>query len=245
MSGAPAGLRDRLIVALDTPDLPTALAHADRLGPGVLWYKVGVQLFCAAGREAVQEIASRGKRVFLDLKLHDIPATVERAIRALDGLPVSLLTVHASGGGPMLRAAANAAASLRSRPEIVGVTMLTSLDGSEIPSLWNPATTLEAKVLELARLCAESGVHGVVASPRELKALRRAHPAPFRIVTPGIRGPEEAAHDQRRTLSLPEAIGLGADYVVIGRPLLEAADPKAVLASYEAALMESTERMNG
>lgn len=245
MSPSGAGLRDRLIVALDTPDLATALAHADRLGPDVLWYKIGVQLFCAAGREAVSEIASRGKRVFLDLKLHDIPATIERGIRALEGLPVSLLTVHASGGGPMLRSAATAAATLTSRPEVVGVTMLTSLDGSEIPVLWNPATALEAKVLGLARLCAESGVHGVVASPRELGALRRAHPSPFRIVTPGIRGPEDQAHDQKRTLSLPEALALGADYVVVGRPLLEAADPKAVLASYEAALTESTERMNG
>ncbi|HEU4940768.1 MAG TPA: orotidine-5'-phosphate decarboxylase [Candidatus Eisenbacteria bacterium] len=240
-------LRDRLIVALDMPDLDAAAAQVDRLGDGILWYKVGLQLFCASGRSAVETIAGRGKKIFLDLKLHDIPATVEKAIRALDGLPVSLLTVHASGGPKMLEAAASAARSIDSRPTVLGVTVLTSLDGNELPGVWDPGTDLEGKVLALARLCADAGVGGVVASPRELSALRREHAAPFRIVTPGIRGPEDRAHDQKRTLSIGEAFALGADHIVVGRPLLEASDPKAVLASYEAAagLHSSSERMIG
>jgi len=237
-------LRDQLIVALDTPNLETAVRHVDRLGDSVLWYKVGLQLFCASGRQAVVALAERGKRIFLDLKLHDIPATVERAILALDGLPVSLLTVHASGGPAMLAAAAAAAGSLKAPPRVLGVTMLTSLDGTEIPALWNERTGLEEKVLSLARLAARSGVAGVVASPLELKPLRSEHPSPFLIVTPGVRGPGDASHDQKRTLSLPEALAGGADYVVVGRPILEATDPKAVLASYEAAVNApiSTER---
>ena len=230
-------VRDRLIVALDVPDLKTAEAHMDRLGDGVLWYKVGLQLFCAAGRDTLSAVASRGKRIFLDLKLHDIPATVEKAVRALEGLPVSLLTVHAAGGPEMLAASARAARAIApeaSRPRILGVTMLTSLEGNEIPSVWDPGTSLEGKVLALARLAASSGVDGVVASPRELPALRREHAAPFLIVTPGIRGAGEAAHDQKRTMSIGEAFALGADYVVVGRPLLEASDPAQVLASFEA-----------
>jgi orotidine-5'-phosphate decarboxylase len=232
-------VRDRLIVALDVPDLRTAEAHMDRLGEGVLWYKVGLQLFCASGRDTLRAVSSRGKRIFLDLKLHDIPATVEKAVRALEGLPVSLLTVHASGGPEMLAAAARASRAIgpeESRPRILGVTMLTSLEGSEIPPLWNPATSLEAKVLGLARLAADSGADGVVASPRELGALRREHEAPFLVVTPGIRGASDQAHDQKRTMSIGEAFALGADYVVVGRPLLEASDPAQVLASYEAAV---------
>ena len=237
-AGVESRVRDKLIVALDTPDLDTALHHVDRLGDPILWYKVGLQLFCASGRKAVQALSERGKKIFLDLKLHDIPATVERAILALEGLPVSLLTVHASGGPKMLSAAAAAARSLGSPPQLLGVTMLTSLDGTEIPALWNERTSLEEKVLGLARLAAESGIAGVVASPLELAALRRELPRPFLIVTPGVRSPGEATHDQKRTLSLPEAFAGGADYVVVGRPILEASDPAKVVASYDSAVAE-------
>jgi orotidine-5'-phosphate decarboxylase len=229
-------LKERLIVALDRPDLDSALAHVDRIGEGVSWYKVGLQLFAAAGRPAVAALADRGKRVFLDLKLHDIPATVGKAIAALEGLPVSLLTVHAAGGPAMLRAAADAAGTLRARPRVLGVTMLTSLDGSECPSLWNPKTDLEEKVLALAGACEEAGLAGVIASPLELIPLRLTHEAPFLIVTPGIRGPGDHAGDQKRTLSLAEAFQRGADFVVVGRPILEAQDPPTVLAAYEASL---------
>ena len=200
------------------------------------WYKVGLELYCAAGRAAVAALADRGKRVFLDLKLHDIPATVGKAIRALDGLPVSLLTVHAAGGPAMLRAASEAARSLEARPRVLGVTMLTSLDGSEFPALWNPVTDLEEKVLALAQACDEAGLDGVIASPLEVGPLRLEHEPPFLIVTPGIRGPGDAAQDQKRTLSLHEAFARGADFVVVGRPILEAPDPRAVLAAYEATL---------
>jgi orotidine-5'-phosphate decarboxylase len=249
-AGAARSVRDRLIVALDVPDLRTAESHMDRLGDGVLWYKVGLQLFCATGRETLRAVAARGKRIFLDLKLHDIPATVEKAISALEGLPVSLLTIHAAGGPEMIAAAARAARAIgpeESRPRILGVTMLTSLQGNEIPSLWNPGTALEDKVLALARLAADSGADGVVSSPLELAALRRQHAAPFLIVTPGIRGAADAAHDQKRTMSIGEAFALGASYVVVGRPLLEAADPAQVLASYEAAVRTGTlsERSHG
>jgi len=229
-------VRDRLIVALDQPHLPSALAHVDRIGDSVLWYKVGLQLYAAAGRDAVTAIAGLGKKIFLDLKLHDIPATVEKAVRALEGLPVSLLTIHAAGGPEMIAAASKAARSLPAPPRILAVTMLTSLDGSEIPSLWNPDTTLEQKVLGLARLARDAGADGVVASPQELGALRGTLPPPFLIVTPGIRGPHDAAHDQKRTLSLPEAFARGADFVVVGRPVLEASDPKAAVAAFEASV---------
>lgn len=237
-------LRDRLIVALDRPDLDSALREVDRIGDAVTWYKVGLELYAAAGRSAIEKLADKGKRVFLDLKLHDIPATVGKAIRALEGLPVSLLTVHAAGGPAMLHAAAEAAGTLKARPRVVGVTMLTSLDGSELPALWNPKTDLEEKVLALASLCEESGIHGVVASPLELTPLRLTHERPFLIVTPGIRGPEDQAGDQKRTLSLPEALARGADFVVVGRPILESPDPRAVVQSYEASLASqlSTER---
>jgi len=223
-------------VALDLPDLESALGHVDRIGESVAWYKVGLELYCAAGRAAVAALADRGKRVFLDLKLHDIPATVGKAIRALDGLPVSLLTVHAAGGPAMLRAASEAARSLEARPRVLGVTMLTSLDGSEFPALWNPVTDLEEKVLALAQACDEAGLDGVIASPLEVGPLRLEHEPPFLIVTPGIRGPGDAAQDQKRTLSLHEAFARGADFVVVGRPILEAPDPRAVLAAYEATL---------
>jgi orotidine-5'-phosphate decarboxylase len=241
------GVRDRLIVALDTPDLATALGHVDRLGDAILWYKVGLQLFCAAGRDAVLALAERRKRIFLDLKLHDIPATVERAVGALRGLPVSFLTIHASGGPDMLRAAADAARGLGGSLRLLGVTMLTSLDGTEIPELWTRETDLTAKVIALARLSAESGLNGVIASPLELTALRERHAAPFLIVTPGIRSSDAPGDDQKRTLSLPEAFARGADYVVVGRPILQAPDPRAVLASYEAAVsrLPSQERTNG
>jgi orotidine-5'-phosphate decarboxylase len=237
-------VRDRLIVALDRPDLESALREVDRIGDAASWYKVGLELYAAAGRTAVQALADRGKRIFLDLKLHDIPATVGKAVRALEGLPVSLLTVHAAGGPAMLRAAAESAAGLRARPRILGVTMLTSLDGSELPALWNPKTDLEEKVLALAGVCEEAGIDGVVASPLELTPLRLEHEPPFLIVTPGIRGPGDAAGDQKRTLSLPEAFARGADYVVVGRPILDSSDPRAVLASYEVSLAAhlSTER---
>jgi len=244
-------VRDRLIVALDQPDLDRALGHVDRIGDSVLWYKVGLQLFAKAGRDAVLALAERRKRVFLDLKLHDIPATVERAVRALEGLPVSLLTLHAAGGPAMIAAAAEAARAIgagaaEGPPRVLAVTMLTSLDGTEIPALWNPNTSLEEKVLGLARLARDAGADGVVASPQELAALRGAVPAPFLIVTPGIRGPGDAAHDQKRTLSLPEAFALGADYVVVGRPILEARDPKAAVAAFDASVAAPLppERMN-
>jgi orotidine-5'-phosphate decarboxylase len=229
-------LRERLIVALDRPDLAAALADVDRIGPAVLWYKIGLQLFCAAGRPAIQALAERGKRIFLDLKLHDIPATVERAVRALEDLPVSLLTIHAAGGAAMLRAAAEAARERSAPPRLLGVTMLTSLDGSELPLLWNPATSLEEKVLGLAGVCAEAGIDGVVASPLEIGPLRRQHDPPFLIVTPGIRGPGDSTQDQKRTLPLAEAIARGADFIVVGRPILQSPDPRAVMAAFEASL---------
>ncbi|HLQ67227.1 MAG TPA: orotidine-5'-phosphate decarboxylase [Candidatus Limnocylindrales bacterium] len=238
-------VQDRLIVALDRPDLKSALEQVDRVGDAVLWYKVGLQLYNVAGRAAVLALADRGKRVFLDLKLHDIPATVERAVRALEGLPIALLTVHASGGPEMLRAAAAAARYLAGVPRVLGVTMLTSLDGTEIPALFNPKTDVEEKVLALATLCAESGVDGVVASPREIQSLRLDHPSPFLVVTPGIRGPNDPAHDQKRTLSLAEAFARGADYVVVGRPILEAPDPRAVVASYQESLIAAAREKAG
>jgi orotidine-5'-phosphate decarboxylase len=153
----------------------------------------------------------------------------------------------------MIEAAARAAREIgaaaeggaAAAPRVLAVTMLTSLDGTEIPPLWNPETSLEQKVLGLARLAREAGADGVVASPQELSALRAALAPPFLIVTPGIRGPHDPAHDQKRTLSLPDAFSRGADFVVVGRPILDANDPKAAVAAFEASVAAaSSERTN-
>jgi orotidine-5'-phosphate decarboxylase len=232
-----AGARDRLIVALDTPTLPAAEALVERLAGVVSHFKVGSVLFTAAGPPAVEMVRRRGGRVFLDLKYHDIPATVAGAVEAAARLGVGLLTVHASGGTVMLRAAAEAARAAGSdRPRIVAVTVLTSLDRAALQRELGVPVAVEGHAVHLAALAREAGCDGVVASPREAARLRAILGPEALIVIPGIRPAGGTAHDQVRTATPIMAARAGADYLVVGRPITEAADPAAAAAALLAEL---------
>ncbi|HZS32733.1 MAG TPA: orotidine-5'-phosphate decarboxylase [Methylomirabilota bacterium] len=223
----PAG-RERLIVALDAPDLDEAARLLGALAGLVTTFKVGSQLFTGAGPAAVELVQRHGGRVFLDLKFHDIPATVAGAVRQAARLGVSLLTVHASGGAAMLRAAVEAAAAAGpARPAVIAVTVLTSLDRAALASELGVPMAVEGHVLRLAGLARDAGCDGIVASPREAAALRAAlGPGPL-VVTPGIRAAAEPGDDQVRVATAAAACRAGADYLVVGRPITGAADPAA------------------
>jgi orotidine-5'-phosphate decarboxylase len=231
--------RERLIVALDLPDLAAALPLAERLAPEVGYFKVGLELFGAAGPRAVEELRARGARVFLDLKLHDIPVTVARAVAAVARLGVDLLTVHAAGGPEMLRQAVAAARDAAHPPAVVAVTALTSLDASDLLAV-GIALSPRDLVLRRAALAAECGVAGVVCSPEEAAAVRALAPPPFRIVTPGIRPAGAAVGDQKRVGTPAAALRDGATHLVVGRPIKDAPDPvaaaRALVAEIEACL---------
>jgi len=227
-AGGPAA-RERLIVALDTPDLSAAEALVDRLAGVVTHFKVGSVLFTAAGPAAVEMVRKRGGRVFLDLKYHDIPATVGVAVEAAARLGVGLLTVHASGGAAMLRAATGAAGP--GRPRIVAVTVLTSLDRAALHGEVGVPSAVEGHVVHLAQLARNAGCDGVVASPREAARLRALLGPQALIVTPGIRPAGAHADDQARSATPATARRAGADYLVVGRPITGAADPAAAAAA--------------
>ena len=219
------------ILALDVPSVRDAHTLLDRVGPAADFVKVGLQLFVAEGPSVVRELRGRGLRVFLDLKLHDIPNTVAHAVESAAALEVELLTVHASGGAAMLRAAARAAvASAPDRLRLLGVTVLTSLSASEVAEAWGrDAVTAADEVRRLARLCEESGIDGVVASVHELPAIRESTRPGFLALTPGIRLPGGDAGDQQRVATPSEGARLGADFLVIGRAVTAAADPAAAM----------------
>jgi len=228
-----------VIVALDVAGVAPALDLVDRLGPEVDFVKIGLELYTRAGPEVVHEMKARGLRVFLDLKLHDIPATVSGATRAAAALGVDLLTLHASGGRRMLEAAVRAAeaeaptTSGGSGLRLLGVTVLTSLAAPEVAEGWGRdprSLDPQAEVLRLAALSHESGVHGVVASPWEARALRARLGPDAPIVTPGIRFAGEDAHDQTRIATPFDAVQAGADHLVIGRAVTAAPDPQRALA---------------
>ena len=220
--------RDRLVLALDVDDLVVALRLAKRLQPYFATAKVGLELFSASGPDAVSAVADLGYDVFLDLKLHDIPNTVAHAVRSAAALGVELLTLHASGGAAMMRAARAAAGE--GGPALLAVTVLTSLSAEETAEAWGRGTvTAEAEVERLARLAHACGMDGVVASVHELAAIRRALPREFRVLTPGIRLAGDDAGDQSRVATPAEAVRLGADYLVIGRSVTAAADPAAAM----------------
>lgn len=223
--------RERLIVALDVDQVARAEALLARLTGCVRTVKVGKQLFVAGGPEFVRRLVAAKLKVFLDLKFHDIPATVAGATREAVKLGVSFLDVHAAGGRAMMRAAREAAeeeAARRSiaRPKLLGVTVLTSLEGDALAET-GVADSVPDQVRRLALLARASGLDGVVSSPRETELLREACGSDFLIVTPGIRGGDAPADDQRRTLPAAKAVEAGADYLVVGRPVIAAADPAA------------------
>jgi len=218
-------LRERIIIALDLPASEEALALVRELSPHPGLFKIGLQLYTAAGPDFVRTVRELGGRIFLDLKLHDIPNTVSRAIESADSLGVEMLTIHLSGGRAMIEAAVRAAPP---KMLLLGVTVLTSVDEATLRETGVPSP-MEEQVLRLAQLGADSGIGGVVASPLELAPLRRAHGSKLKIVTPGIRPRGAAADDQKRALTPAEALKAGADFLVIGRSITAAPDPRAAL----------------
>ncbi len=221
-----SGRLEPVAVALDTADRATFSAWVARFAPRVGVLKVGLEAFLRFGAPAVAEARQAGGRVFLDLKLHDIPNTVAGAVAAAAALEVDYLTVHAGGGPAMLAAAVEAAAG---RVAILAVTVLTHLDAGELTQLDLPGSAAE-RALRWAELARAAGCAGVVCSPQELGRLRPALPRPFRLVTPGIRPAGAEAGDQKRVATPAAALAGGADLLVIGRPLTRAADPEAALA---------------
>jgi orotidine-5'-phosphate decarboxylase len=220
-------MKAELIVALDVSRTAEALAVVGALPAEVGWYKIGLELFCAEGPAIIQSIRARKKSVFLDLKLHDIPRTVERAVKAAAQHGVEMLTIHSCGGRAMLRAAVDAARSSGAKPpKLIAVTALTSLDQKDLNDLGVSRTPAQ-QVLSLADLALSCGVDGLVSSPQEVEILRgRFGPRPI-LVTPGIRLPGEDAGDQKRVATPAAAVKAGANFLVVGRPILEAADSAA------------------
>lgn len=215
-------MKEKLIVAADLADRDAILALCDKLASEVGLIKVGLEAFVANGPELVAEIRSRGIEVFLDLKLHDIPTTVEKATRAASELDVRMLTIHSSGGRAMLEAGRRAAGE---PTLLLGVTILTSLDDAELDRIGFRDEPGDA-VIRLAGLCVETGVDGVVASPQEIEPIRARYEG-LTIVTPGIRMESDSHDDQKRTMTPEEAIARGADYIVVGRPITRSDDPVA------------------
>ncbi len=218
--------RHRLIVALDVSSAAAARKIVAAVGDSAHTYKVGMQLYTAEGPGIVRELLNSGRRVFLDLKYHDIPHTVARAVQEAAELGVNMLTVHASGGGPMLRAASEAAASQATPPLVLAVTVLTSLDDNELNKLGIRGSVVD-QVLRLAALALSNGCGGVVTSAHEAASLRDDLGHDFAIVTPGVRPAGSGRGDQIRVVTPAEAIAAGATHIVVGRPITEAANPAA------------------
>jgi len=229
-----------IIVALDLPGRAEALDLVERLGEGASYYKVGLELFTREGPGVVRELRDRGCRVFLDLKLHDIPNTVAAAAGAAAGHGVDLLTVHASGGPRMIRAAREGVEGSSTR--ILAVTVLTSMSGTEWTAVRGGGTSDPGdEVVRLAELAMENGSHGVVASAWEVERLRARLGAEALLVTPGIRLPGGEAHDQVRVSTPSGAVRGGADFLVMGRSIHGASDPVAALAAVRAEMESQKE----
>ena len=223
--------RDRVIVPLDVPDRDSALRLVEQLGGLVGMFKIGSQLFTAEGPQLVREIITSGERIFLDLKFHDIPNTVAGAVESAARLGVSILNVHTLGGSEMMRAAAHAVGDRGllwiTRPAVLGVTVLTSMDKADLADVGIPLD-LTAEVVRLATLARDSGLDGIVASPHEIRLIRDCITAErFIILTPGIRPAWSAKGDQKRIATPADAIRDGADFIVIGRAITDSPDPRA------------------
>ncbi len=226
-------MKDRIIVALDTDSPDKAVAVAASLRGEVGLFKVGMELFPRGGPEIVRRIRETGADVFLDLKFHDIPNTVAGAVKSAAALGVRFATVHASGGKAMLAAAARAAEGTGTT--LLAVTVLTSLDDGDLAEIGSSATAAET-VLRLAAMAAGEGLGGIVCSAREVSAVRARVGSGAVLVTPGVRLPEDAAGDQKRVVTPEDAIRRGADYLVVGRPITKADDPRAAARRFAAAM---------
>lgn len=233
-------MRNPIIVALDLPTMEEALKMVEQVAPAVGGFKIGSELFTSAGPEIVRRIRGMGAPVFLDLKFHDIPNTVSRAVAAAVKLDVQMLTVHTSGGSEMLKAAEQVAQEGAWRlghapPLVLGVTILTSLDTNGLSEIGlDPNVTRQVR--RLANMANKAGLRGLVCSPREVTELRQVLPASTQLVTPGIRSESDPADDQKRTLTPREAISLGANWLVIGRPICAAENPRAAAEAILASL---------
>jgi orotidine-5'-phosphate decarboxylase len=231
--------RKRLIVALDVPDAASAEALVDRLEDTCQWFKVGLELFVAAGPAVLAPLLKRGHSVFLDLKFNDIPNTVAGAVRSAAALGVRMMTVHASGGPAMLAAARAVLDGLPDPPELLAVTVLTSMDAAQVKAVGlnrSPASQVEL----LAKMGLDVGIHGFVCSPQEVASLRALTGPGGVLVIPGIRPAGSAVGDQKRIATPAEALRLGASYLVVGRPITQAPDPAEAA---EAILREMAEAL--
>jgi orotidine-5'-phosphate decarboxylase len=228
--------RDRLIIALDVNSSLQAQQIVQSVGESASTFKVGKQLFTAEGPQIVRELVAAGKKVFLDLKFHDIPNTVSSAVRQAVELRVAMLTVHASGGSKMLKAAAEAAGN---KTLVLAVTVLTSLSDEDLSEI-GIAGNVQAQVLRLGALARASGIRGLVASAHEARELRRELGEDFAIVTPGVRPTGTDKGDQARVVTPAGALRAGASHIVVGRPITEAANPataaREILAELDGAL---------
>jgi orotidine-5'-phosphate decarboxylase len=213
---------DKIIVALDVPTKDAALQLVERLKPEISRFKIGLQLYTTEGPTIVREVLAAGAKVFLDLKLHDIPNTVARAVESANHLGVDMLTIHLSGGLEMVRAATGAS---KGNMSILGVTVLTSANEETLREVGIP-DKIDSQVLRLARLGRAAGVQGLVASPHEIKKLRAEFGDKIKIVTPGVRPSWAEAGDQKRFMTPREATDAGADFLVIGRPITAHANPR-------------------
>ncbi len=236
--------RDRIVLALDVDSDKEALGIVDELGRAVGMFKVGHQLFTAYGPDIVRRVVGKGGRVFLDLKYHDIPNTVAKASAEAVKLGVSMFNVHTLGGADMMKAAAAAAKETAERlgcamPILLGVTVLTSMDEQSLRRELKISRSLPRQVSHLAKMAQRCGMHGVVASPQEIKLLRRSVKPPFVILTPGVRPEWAARDDQKRIMTPAEAVSAGADYIVVGRPVLKARDRKEAVEKIVAEIEQS------
>jgi orotidine-5'-phosphate decarboxylase len=218
--------RQRLIVALDVPSAAAAIDLVNELEPSCHWFKVGLELFVAAGPAVLEPLVERGHSIFLDLKFHDIPNTVAGAVRSAAGLGVRMINVHASGGPAMLAAAKTALEGVPDPPQLLAVTVLTSMDQAQVNAAGVDRTPGEQVEL-LARMCLEAGIRGFVCSPQEVARLRAITGPEGVLVIPGIRPAGGDIGDQRRIATPAEALRQGASYLVVGRPITQAADPQA------------------
>jgi len=225
-----AAARRRLIVALDVPDAPSALCLISRLEGTCKWFKVGLELFVAAGPAILEPILVRGCSIFLDLKFHDIPNTVAGAVRSASRLGARMLTVHASGGPAMLAAARAALEGVTDPPQLLAVTMLTSMDAGQTAAVGFERSPSD-QVSVLARMALDAGMRGFVCSPQEVATVRALAGPEATLVVPGIRPAGSDAGDQKRIATPAETLRMGASYLVVGRPITQAADPAAAAAA--------------